>query len=177
MSDANGEALYLFPGPSLTIVENTIELRDLDEFVKSLQPTFVQVDVTRRVAGPMAGGFMPEAAVYFALGAAAGAFLGELGKDAYRVCRAALFGVYRKAKTWANSRGYAPLSIAIGDESGVSIVFVFKAGLSQDEFEIAVRDLLETLRDVDRSTGDPMMPYVVMEVDDETGRWRRSTAF
>jgi hypothetical protein len=85
-----GENLWRWSGISLRVVENTVPLTDLDPVIEGIQPEFAEVTISRRVAGPMAGGLFPEAALVLALAVASHGFLSELGKDLYKGFRAAL---------------------------------------------------------------------------------------
>jgi hypothetical protein len=157
--------------PSITVVENTLELADLDPLVRELQQTFVEVRITRRIAGPAAGGLFPDAALYFALGAATAGFLNELGKEVYRGLRAAFFAVYRRAKTWANARGYAPLSIEVTRGPDDVLLFIFPANLSADRFEEAILRLLDAYPAAE-SRPSPDMMTTWMQWDDNLGEWQ-----
>lgn len=167
----------------MAIVENTLELTDVYPIVKKVQPEFRVVRVERRVAGPMTDGFTPEAALIVTFAAGAIPFLAELGKDAYRAFRTALFGAYKKARTWANDRRYAALGIEIryetepkmvlidGEEfeqSEPSIFFAFPPGMECEEFELAIQALLRSYAELNRSPG---AYYVVMEFNKESASW------
>jgi hypothetical protein len=122
---------------NIELVENTLELADLEGIVKGIQPEFADVNIKRRVAGPAAGGtgVPPEAALILAFTIAAHGFLDELGRDAYRGFRAAVFSAYARVKEWANARRYAPLILRRDDLPNVS--FVFRPGMSRHAYEDA----------------------------------------
>jgi hypothetical protein len=100
----------------IEIVENTVDLADLEPVVAAIQPGFAEVVIKRRTAGPAAGGpGTPEAALVLAFVIASHGFLQEFGKDLYAGFRAAVFAAYRRAKTWANARGYSPMTAERSD--------------------------------------------------------------
>ncbi len=173
-----GSNLWRFDGLSFVIVENTLDLADLEPIVASIQPEFADIRIERRVAGTMAGGLTPEAALLAVFAAVAIPFLAEAGKDAYKAFRSGLFGAYTKAKSWANSRGYAPLSIEIryvaaegrraeGDQEPF-LYFVFRPGMDADEFERAILSLIGQHGTVSRA--DPAW-FVILEWDASAGHW------
>lgn len=175
-----GRNLWRWSGLSFSIVENALDLADVDPVVRSIQPEFSHVNVQRRVAGPMAGGLTPEAALLAIFAAVAIPFLAELGKDAYRAFRGALFEAYGKAKTWANNRGYSPLAIELryvdpsertGENFEPNVYFAFPPSMDAAEFERALQALLASYADVDRGT--PAY-YVVLEFDRDVGSWKEA---
>lgn len=178
-----GRNTWAWSGLSFWVVENTLDLGSLDPVVEAVQPEFGLIEIRRRVAGPAAGGLVPEAALVAVFTVIAFSFLQELGKDAYQAFRSALFAAYRKAKTLANQRGYAPLAIEIvyveeqrreekdGEEYEVpepNLYFVFQPGMDAAKFERAVQELLKVFPEVDRSTQGY---YVVMKFDPVSGSW------
>ncbi len=173
-----GPNLWLWSGLSFEIVENTLDLSDLDPIAASIQPEFAHLPVTRRVAGPMAGGLAPEGALLLVFTALAVPFLAEASKDAYRAFRGAVYLAYKKAKTWANGRGYAPLSVemqfvtpeqrAAGSATGPNLYFIFRPGLEQSEFERAFSSFVALYDSIART--DPTW-VVVLEWDAEAGSW------
>jgi len=175
-----GANTWAWSGISFVIVENTLDLGDLDAVVSSIQPEFADVRVNRRVAGPGAGGLTPEAALLTVVTAIAIPFLAEAGKDAYRAFRSALFTVYKKAKTWANARGYAPVAVEIRyvapEDQGSAemapepnLFFVLRPGLDEEEFDRALKKLFADFASIPRSK--PAW-YVVLEWDVATQDWR-----
>ncbi len=156
---------------SFTYVENTAEFSDFESIVDDLGQDFFLVKVTRRIAGPMAGGILAEPAVMFTIGAAAGPFLAELGKDAYAGVKAAIFSLYRRAKTTANSRGYVPLAARVHFDDQRFCQFTFPPDLSQEEFEKALmaiaqvwdeqqsQQMLEYQYEANGSWGEPYDPF------------------
>jgi len=169
-----GSNMWRWDGLSIWIVENTIDLGDLQPILEEVQPEFGVVDVRRRVAGPMAGGLFPEAALVLAAAIAAHGFLSELGKDVYAGFRSALYAAYQKARTWANDRGYRPLSIQLAREEGATLVFIFPAGLDYDVFEAALQALLRLYGEVDVGENPGEQPwYVVFEFEIDSAAWRR----
>src|SRR4051812_2561047 len=81
-------------GVKIEIVENTITLADLDALVGELQPEFQNVDISRRIAGPMASALI-EAAIILTFLRVADGFFAEFGKDIYKELREALLQAYR----------------------------------------------------------------------------------
>lgn len=168
-----GQNMWRWSGLSFTVVENTLELGDIDDVVRSIQPEFAEVEVRRRVAGPMAGGLYPEAALLLAFAIAAHGFLQELGKDAYKGFRAALFTAYKKARTWANGRGYGRLNVQIETEAGVIVVFIFPPTLEETEFESVLGAALSFFRETDFEQAPRGGPrHVVVEFNPESRAWR-----
>ncbi len=113
----------------------------------------------------------PEAALVIAFGVAAGSFLAEFGKDAYRGLRAALFAAYGKAKAWANGRGYAPLTMEVAQSEKDVILFIFPPSMSSTTFDQAILKLLEVYPTVDAHPTQGMMA-VWLEWDDDKGDWK-----
>lgn len=149
------EKTLQYVAADIRYVENTIDFECFSDLVGELAPDFVTVRVTRSWAGPMATPLFGDIAVVFAVGAAAGAFLGELGKDAYRGVRAALYSIYRSVKREANDRGaYTPLAIEEtreGGDRGV-ISLIFPPDLDEAEFNAALATIgpaLEKARAMD----------------------------
>ena len=58
-----GKNLWAWRGLTFTIVENTLDFGDLDEIAENVQPEFSEIQIQRRVAGPMAGCIWGEAAL------------------------------------------------------------------------------------------------------------------
>ena len=145
-----GEQRHVFDLAELGYVENTADFSLFEPVVNELAKDFLAVRVSRRWAGPMATPLFGDVAIAVAVGAAAGSFFGELGKDVYRALRKGLFALYKTAKTWANGRGYAPLAM-IRDpestESGPGFRFIFPPGLEPYQFEQAVRSIPEVIAD------------------------------
>ena len=183
MNDEEGQtparAKDFWAGEGLTfvIVENTIDLGAFDPIVAAIQPEFSHITISRRVAGPMAGGFMPEAAIYAVFTAIAIPFLAELGKDAYRAFRSALFEAYSRAKTWANDRGYEPLTIELEKQPG-AIAFLFPEGLDREAFETAIQQLIQAYSrdDLPAPTDDPKIPSI-MQWDASSESWTLDERF
>ena len=138
-----------FSDAELNYVENTVDFARFEQVIDELAKDFLTVRVSRRWAGPMATPLFGDVAIVFALGAASGAFLAELGKDAYRGLKAGLFALYKAAKTWANNRGYAPFAIEqraeSDDDPRVVFHFTFPANLEEFEFEQAITSIPATL--------------------------------
>ena len=128
-----------FQEAELSYVENTVGLSDLEQVVAELAKDFNYVRITRRWAGPMATPLFGDVAITLILGIPAAAILSELGKDLYSGLRSGLFALYRSAKLWANSRGYAPFAVVRESEKEHSeYQFTFHKDLSQREFEDAI---------------------------------------
>ena len=162
---------WRWSGLSITIIENTIDLADLEQVVEEIQPEFMDVDIHRGAAGPMASPIFGDAALVLAFAIAAHGFLSEAGKDLYRGFRAALFAAYNKARTWANERGYTPLRIEISYDSEPVIVFRFPSGMDWETFEGALQALLRAHSNADPSA---VTHAVVMEFDTDSGSWREA---
>ena len=162
---------WLWSGLSITIIENTIDLADLEQVVEEIQPEFMDVNIRRGAAGPMATPLFGDAALVLAFAIAAHGFLSEAGKDLYRGFRAALFAAYNKARTWANERGYTPLRIEIRYDSEPVIVFIFESGMDRETFEGAMQAFLRTHSELDPSS---LTHAVVMEFDQESGSWKEA---
>jgi len=165
--------MWRWSGLSFTIVEDTLDLGDLDDALKAIQPEFGEVAVRRRVAGPMAGGLYPEAALVLALAIAAHGFLSELGKDLYKGFRAALFSAYRKARTWANGRGYGPLNLEIETDAGALVIFIFPPALDEKAFGSAILAALDFFTNIDFGAKPEDQPrYLVVEFEPQSGAWQ-----
>jgi len=132
LNRARGDYFWMNGELSITLIENTLDLADLEPVACGVQPEYVEVVIRRRVAGPMASPITPEAALLVAFVIATHGFLQELGKDAYTGFRSALYAVYTKAKTWANGRGYSPMIIKRSDFEHV--YFHLLPGMSAETF-------------------------------------------
>jgi hypothetical protein len=116
----------------------------------------------------MASPLGPEAALALAFAIAAHGFLEELGKDLYAAFRSGLFAAYRKAKTWANGRGYSPLTAQRHDYPHV--YFHFPAGMSQATFEAAFKAFCTFADETVRERGKVTMA-VVVEFNEAAQTW------
>ena len=172
-----GKNLWAWRGLTFTIVENTLDFGDLDEIAENVQPEFSEIQIQRRVAGPMAGGIWGEAALVATFTAVALPFLAELGKDLYHGFRTALFSVYKKARTLANSRGYRRMAIEIQFESGPGIIYLFPDELELSAFERAVNDIASTYLEVDRHKAGNNLPYAIMEFDSDSQSWKEGEGY
>jgi hypothetical protein len=173
-----GQNLWVLSGLSFDIVENTLDLSDLGPIVEGFQPEFASVQINRRVAGPMASGLYPEYALLAVFTAVASAFLHQLGKDAYLATRDALFAAYKKAKTWANQRGYHPFGMQVAtkqdhapDSTHPAIFFTFPPGLSRSDFDQALLTLIDSYDQVDPTGGEF---FVELRYDPDSGSWQVS---
>ncbi|MEX0785810.1 MAG: hypothetical protein WD939_04155 [Dehalococcoidia bacterium] len=163
--------------PLITLTEHTIDLADLDPFVVELQKVFNQVVISRQRAGPAAGGLYPDAAIYIALGgaavaiaAAAQGFFSELGKDAYRGLRKALYSAYSRTRTETNGRKYSSLAIEVPCAPESSLLFLLRPGLDEESFENALLALIEVLQTADSEPPAGMMS-TWMEWDVDGREW------
>ena len=140
-----------FDRVEIRYTENTVGLSDLEAVVDELAVDFVDVHIVRRWAGPMATPLFGDVAVAFIIGASAGGFLGELGKDAYKGLKRSIYRLYQRAKTWANDRGYAPLAIEVTSDGQPEVVIHLSlpAGLNAKEFEAAIDSISEALQGID----------------------------
>lgn len=150
----------------VSVVENTLDLADLQPLVDSIQPEFPLVDIRRSSAGPMATPLFGDIALSIAI--ATHGFLGELGKDAYKAFRIALYSAYRKAKTWANGRGYSPLTIKIKPDKSPTVLFQFEPGMDPETFERALSEMVGSYSHL--STGTAQQGILV-RYDRESGTW------
>lgn len=164
-----GPWMWSSHGLRIEIVENTLDLADLQPIVEAIQPELAAVDIRRKVAGPMASPLTPETAVALAFVIAAHGFLQELGKDAYVGFRAGVLAAYRKAKTWANGRGYWPLRVERYDMPRV--IFLFDPSMTNEAFDAAFKAFCEF---PSGSVVSPPFPsFVVLKFDDDpSGTWR-----
>jgi len=110
--------------------------------VDELSKDFWGIRVYKENWRPAAGGLgIPEAAVEIAVAVAAVGFLKELGADLYKATRKLLWERY---KSWRNANDatilYRPLSVIFG-EAAAGYYFTFEAGLTQAEFDVALRSV------------------------------------
>ena len=171
-----GPNQWLWDGLTLTVVENTLSLAALEPIVRSVQPEFLEVRIRRHAAGPQSTPLGGDIALWVTLvvgagaGIAAKAFLEELGKDAYRGFRAAVFAAYRRVTTWANLRGYRRLAIEIDRGKGLNVLYRFPDEMGADEFERAIEALLVSNSRIRRRKQQDW-PYIFMEFDSNSGSW------
>lgn len=165
---------WTFGDASIVLVENTADLVDLEPILLAIQPEFRDVTIRRRVAGTMASGLYPEVAVTLVLGLAARGFLTEMGKDAYRAFRQALFHAYRKTRTSANHRGYRKFAIEVNDGGTPSLIFALGDEMHDEDFEQAVLSIVESL---DLARGTEAKRYVWLEFNRTTESWEVSDSY
>ncbi|MPZ49837.1 MAG: hypothetical protein GEU75_11195 [Dehalococcoidia bacterium] len=160
---------------TLSYAENTIALAEFDEAVEELGRDFFSVNVSRRIAGPMASGLFADPAVTFVLGALTATFLAELGKDVYRGLKAGLYRLYKAARTEANRRGYVPFAIAIQSEEylGQQILLVVQSGLSEEEFNKALSLAYAALQSSHQALANPNPPIAIQLSFDKNRGWER----
>lgn len=165
---------------SITFVENTIELGQLEPLAEALHSeAFFDIPIRHRSAGPASTPLGGDIALWIVIALsgsvaiAAKSFLEELGKDLYhRGFLPALSGAYRTVRTWANARGYAPLAIRMVYGSGPSVTYRFPQGLSDEAFERALKALLASYDEVDRSPRTPQ--FIFMAYNEGTNAWVES---
>lgn len=167
-----GANAWVLHGFSLRVREDVLTLADLDAIVQNAQPEFPTIPIFRWT--PMwpsmgNGPVSPDFALLAIFTAVAFPFLAELGKDAYRAFRAAVFAAYNKAHDH-----FRPLGVRIefGEQQQAPIqpnlYFGFSRGMNAAEFERALQALLEVYETAER----PMGYYdVLMEWDGESGTW------
>jgi hypothetical protein len=164
--DRARDHVWMWGTLEIRIVENTLDLGDLQPLVETIQPEFPFVEIHRRSAGPMATPLFGDIALSIAI--ATHGFLGELGKDAYKAFRTALYGLYRKAKTWANGRGYRPLTISIKPDASPTVLFQFEPGMDPETFEKALAEMIASYSTLSNGTAQQ---GILLRYDYESGRW------
>lgn len=171
-----GSNAWHWQGLSLRVTD-ALDLADVEPIVQSLQPEFPTVPIIRRTFSPqsMGNGIIPDFALLVVFNPAAIAFLAELGKDLYSGFRSALFAAYGKA------RGHQPplgVEIAYEDEPQTPaeegqnvkphLYFKFSSGMDTEEFEGALRALLQRHSEIDRRPGS----YSILLVwEGDSGTW------
>ncbi len=165
-----GENIWRGHGLSIEIVENTVDLGSLENVVQNLQPEFDEIEIRRRVAGPMAGGpGYGEAALILAFAVASHGFLSELGKDIYQGLRRSLYVAYQRVRTKANDRGYyPPLRIDVRYDGGPTIMFQFPEAHTLESFEAALATIPAALLAIDHSDAARV---VTMNFESSTNSW------
>ena len=175
-----GANAWVLEGFSLRVREDVLTLADLDAIVQNAQPEFPTIPIFRWT--PMwpsmgNGPVSPDFALLAIFTAVAFPFLAELGKDAYRAFRAAVFVAYNKGKNHFRPLGFRiefgeqqepPISEDERQSLKPNLYFGFSRGMNAAEFERALRALLEVYDTAERPVG-----YfdVLMEWDGESGAW------